>query len=105
MSIRYIGITGYNLGVLLRILKLSRPIVDIDVVLSYARFTLFNKDLGDYSPQFRDLGAGVVNASPVGMGLLTGCPPPWHPAPDATRQAVAEAAEWAGKKGYTLRKL
>ena len=41
-KVRHIGITGYNLGTLKRIVELASP-GSIDTVLSYCRFTLFNK--------------------------------------------------------------
>lgn len=40
-KIRYVGITGYNLGILKRIVELSNDGM-IDTVLSYCRFSLFN---------------------------------------------------------------
>ncbi len=42
-------------------------------------------DFGLYSSFFASRGIGMINASPIGMGLLTEKPPAWHPAPKATR--------------------
>ena len=68
-----------------------------------------------FSPHFSDLldcldffkyhGIGVINASPLGMGLLTtnSCPK-WHPASQATKKACSEAAKYCEEKGFNLRK-
>ena len=42
--VRYIGITGYNLGVLKKVVRLSTP-GTIDTVLSYARCNLINQGI------------------------------------------------------------
>ena len=42
--VRYIGITGYNLGVLKKVVRLSTP-GTIDTVLSYARCNLINQGM------------------------------------------------------------
>ena len=42
--VRYIGITGYNLGVLKKVVRLSAP-GTIDTVLSYARCNLINQGI------------------------------------------------------------
>ena len=49
---RYIGITGYNLGVLKKVVRLSPP-GTIDTVLSYARCNLINQ--GRQEPTFPHL--------------------------------------------------
>ena len=41
-KIRYIGVNGYNIGVLKKIVENSPP-NSIDTILSYSRMTLFNK--------------------------------------------------------------
>lgn len=102
-SVRYVGLSGYPLPVLLRIAilvkeRLNRP---LDVVLSYAHHTLLSfpqdgqaTNLQQFLPSFRTR-AGVdqlINASPLAMGLFRNCgPPPWHPAPAAMKTAVAKA--------------
>ena len=49
---------------------------------------------------------GVINASPLSMGLLSqrGAPD-WHPAPQALKEACARAAEHCQKRGYSIEKL
>ncbi|KAL1466589.1 hypothetical protein MTO96_026568 [Rhipicephalus appendiculatus] len=89
--IRYIGVTGYPLHTLKAVIE--RSAVRLDTVLSYCRGTLFDDSLADYMPFFQEMGLGVANAAPLGMGLLTSSPPPvWHPAAEELKKACAEAA-------------
>ena len=51
-------------------------------------------------------GIGVINASPLSMGLLSqrGAPD-WHPATPALREACRKAAEYCAQQGYPIEKL
>ena len=51
-------------------------------------------------------GVGVINASPLSMGLLSerGAPD-WHPAPASLREACARAAAYCKEQGYPIEKL
>ena len=93
--VRHIGITGLPLHVLRTVLDRSPP-GSIDVLLSYCHYCLNDKTLEVELPFFNEKGVGVINASPLSMGLLTPQgPPEWHPAPDGLRQAAREAvSEW-----------
>jgi L-galactose dehydrogenase len=91
-KIRAIGITGYPLEVFPYILSCVAP-KSVDVVLSYCNYTLQNDRLALLARSLRaNFGVGVINASPLCMGLLTdgGCPS-WHPASDAVKQAATAA--------------
>lgn len=91
-KIRAIGITGYPLELFPYILSCVAP-KSIDLVLSYCNYTLQNDRLATMAAGLRrDYGVGVINASPLSMGLLTdgGCPD-WHPASNEIRKAAAEA--------------
>ena len=66
---RYIGITGYPLTTLKKIIEQSK--IPVDCVLSYCRLTLNDSSLIDDFELFRSKGVGIINASPVSMGLLT----------------------------------
>lgn len=45
-------------------------------------------------------GVGVINASALGMGLLTpGGPPSWHPAPRGLQDACASAVTMCASRG------
>ncbi len=92
---------SYHLDVLRRVVELS-PANSIDTVLTFCRYTLFNKgadffasinvtffvvivlyvllaDFVYHANFFKDRGIGVINASPVGMGLMAETIPHWHP--------------------------
>ena len=44
---------------------------------------------------FKERGIGVVNASPISMGLLSSRgPPAWHPAGEMVRSKCKEAADY-----------
>jgi L-galactose dehydrogenase len=65
---RYIGMTGYPMHTLCRAVAET----DLDVVLSYAHYTLLNTRLSDtLAPLCRQRGVGVINAAAVALGLLT----------------------------------
>lgn len=56
---RYIGITGYNLGVLKKIARLSAP-GTIDTILSYARCNLLNQGAFLESDTFKTSSLKIV---------------------------------------------
>ncbi|RAL15643.1 D-arabinose 1-dehydrogenase (NAD(P)(+)) ARA2 [Aspergillus homomorphus CBS 101889] len=104
-TIRYVGISGYPVDVLCEVaeLVLRETGEPLDIVQSYANFTLQNtKLLSQGLPRLAAAGVDVVpNASPLGMGLLRrkgvpiGSMGDFHPAPDGLRNAVLAAGEWA----------
>jgi L-galactose dehydrogenase len=97
---RFIGMSGYPLGVLRRAIERC----PLDVVISYAHFTLQNQRLlAELMPAAERLGVGVLNASPLCLGLLTeGGPPDWHPAPPTLRIAAREAARLCQQRGVDI---
>lgn len=77
---RFIGITGLPLGIFSYVLDRVPP-GTLDVVLSYCHYSVNDSSLGDLIPYLKAKGVGIINASPLSMGLLTHAgPPPWHPA-------------------------
>jgi aryl-alcohol dehydrogenase-like predicted oxidoreductase len=65
---RYIGMTGYPMETLRRAVAET----GLDVVLSYAHYTLLNTRLAeDLVPLCRERGVGLINAAAVALGLLT----------------------------------
>jgi D-arabinose 1-dehydrogenase len=111
-TIKYVGISGYPLEVLC---DLAAAILDtsgepLDIVMSYANFTLQNTTLAKQGiARLQAAGVDVVpNASPLGMGLLradgvpVGSAGEWHPAPTALREAVHKAAEFTESHGEKL---
>ncbi|AXC13302.1 L-fuco-beta-pyranose dehydrogenase [Acidisarcina polymorpha] len=100
---RYIGISGYPLRVLKDIAKKAR----VDAVLSYCRYNLLIDDMDTVLvPTAEELGIGVINASPLHMGLLTeqGAPD-WHPAPTEVRAAVKAALAFCRERDIDLSEL
>ena len=82
---RYIGITGYSLKNLMEIAGKA----EVDSILSYCRYNLLITDMDrELVPFAKKRGVGVINASPLHMGILTehGAPA-WHPAPQEVRDA------------------
>jgi L-galactose dehydrogenase len=98
-KVRFVGITGYPLEALTRVTTAA----PVDTVLSYCRYTLLDRALLDAAPGFAARGVAVMNASPLGMGLLSqrGAPA-WHPAPPAVRAAAAAAAELCAARGVDI---
>lgn len=111
-SVHYVGISGYPVDVLcdLAELVLRETGEPLDIVMSYANFTLQNTRLLTQGlPRLRAAGVDVVpNASPLGMGLLRRVGVPigsmgdFHPAPDGLRTAIQRAAEWVDTQGEKL---
>ncbi|XP_033103153.1 L-galactose dehydrogenase-like isoform X2 [Anneissia japonica] len=101
---RFIGITGYPLGNFKTVIEQST--VKIDSILSYCHLTLNDSSLLDNLPYFKERGIGVINATPISMGLLTNRgPPSWHPATDDIRKACQGAAVYCQSKGVDISKL
>ena len=100
---RFIGITGLPLPIFPRVLDRA----DVDVVLSYCHYTLYDTSLDILLPYLNEKGVGVINASPLGMGLLgdPGVLPDWHPAPPELRAACARAKTLCEATGANLADL
>ena len=87
---RAIGVTGYWPGLLARVAEAA----ELDTVLNYCHFNLLMDDMDrELTPVAEQRGTGLLNASPLHMGLLAGAPAPaWHPAPAAVQTVAAEVA-------------
>ncbi|KAI0969456.1 Aldo/keto reductase family-domain-containing protein [Xylaria arbuscula] len=98
--LRYVGISGYPVAKLCELAEmiLRETGEPLDAVLSYGHFTIQNTTLGDDAMRrFGEAGVDVVlNASMLGMGLLTtrgadaGPMASWHPSPEGLRQACQD---------------
>ena len=99
---RFIGFSGYPLKALTQVLEMVKG--EIDFVLSYCHYCLYNTALVEtLGPQARTQGLGLINASPLAMGLLTqDAPADWHPAPQELKEAARQAAELCRKRGAEL---
>lgn len=101
-------VTINHLSLLLLINFLNRvPVGTVDVVLSYCHHHLSDLTLEtDLIPYLKEKNVGIINASPLCMGLFTPQgPPEWHPAPVELKAAAAGAAAAAAAAGASLPKL
>lgn len=97
---RFIGMSCYPLG----LLKQAIERCQLDVVISYAHCNLFNtRLLTDLLPTAEKHGVGVLNASPLAMGLLTNHgPQPWFPGPKEIVTACRQAADLCKSRGTDI---
>lgn len=101
----HVGITDLQLENLKWVID-HVPAGTVESVLNFCHYCLNDDKLLDYLDYFESKGIGVVNASPLSMGLLTkrGVPD-WHPAPKPLVEACAKAAKYCDEKGYPIEKL
>ena len=78
----------------------------VESILNFCHYSLNDTLLADYLDFFEQHGVGIVNASPLSMGLLSqrGAPD-WHPATQELRQACSRAAAYCQQQGYPIEKL
>lgn len=94
---RFIGITGLQLSMLREVAEAA----PIDVVLSYCRYNLLITDMDDLlTPFVQQQGIGLINASPLHMGILrAGGPPSWHPASVEVKEAGSRLVQFCEQRG------
>jgi L-galactose dehydrogenase len=99
---RFLGVTGLPMKAIRRVVE----DVAVDTILSYCHFELNDTALEDHISFFKSRGAGIINASPLGMGLLSqrGVPG-WHPAPAELKEVCARAAAHCTARGACIEKL
>lgn len=100
---RFVGMSCYPLG----LLKLAIERCQLDVVISYCHFNLQDRTLlSELLPTATEHGVGVLNASPLGMGLLTNQgPQQWHPGGEGVKAACKTAAELCRTRGADISEL
>jgi len=99
---RFIGITGLPLTNFPAILDHAR----LNTILSFCHYTLFDTSLTDLIPYLQAKGVGIINASPLAMGLLTNRGAPnWHPASDMVKATCAQAAAHCRSQGTDIAQL
>ncbi|GMH17917.1 hypothetical protein Nepgr_019758 [Nepenthes gracilis] len=102
---RFIGITGLPLDIYTYVLDRVLP-GTIDVILSYCHHCINDSTLEELLPYLKSKGVGVINASPLSMGLLTeNGPPDWHPASPELKAACKAAATYCKENGKNISKL
>jgi aryl-alcohol dehydrogenase-like predicted oxidoreductase len=101
-KVRFVGITGLPL-------KPFRYILDrtaVDTILSYCRYSLNDTALLNLVPLCEEKGTGIINASPLSMGLLTNRgTPDWHPATNDIKSACTSAAQYCDEYGVDIAQL
>jgi len=101
-KVRFVGVSGLPLKVFRYVLDRT----ELDVVLSYCHYSLNDTMLEELTPYLEEKGVGIINASPLAMGLLGDRRPPhWHPASDQIKEACARAAAFARKRGIDITQL
>ena len=88
---RFIGVTGLPLRPLIQVART----VPVDAILSYCHYNLLADDMDTVlAPLAESRGIGLINASPLHMGMLTESgAPDWHPAPREMHDAAQAAAD------------
>jgi len=78
----------------------------VESILNFCHYSLNDTILADYLGFFEQKNVGVINASPLSMGLLSSRgTPDWHPAPRDLKDACAKAAAFCAEQGYPIEKL
>ncbi len=82
------------------------PAGTVESALCFCHYCLNDDLLTEYFDWFEERGIGLINASPLAMGLLSGRGvPPWHPADRRLVEACALAAAHCAARGYPIEKL
>jgi len=101
----HVGITDLQLENLKWVVEQSEA-GTVESILNFCHYTLNDDAIVDYLDFFEQHGIGIVNASPLSMGLLSqrGVPA-WHPAPKALVEVCQKAAQYCNEKHYPIEKL
>ena len=101
----HVGITDLQLENLQWVIEHS-PAGTVESILNFCHYCLNDDKLMDYLDYFEERGIGIINASPLSMGLLSqrGVPD-WHPAPLSLVEACQKAVQHCLSKNYPIEKL
>ena len=103
--VSHVGITDLQIDNLRWVIDHSAE-GTVETVLNFCHYCLCDDALADHLDYFEEHGIGLINASPLSMGLLSSRgAPDWHPAPKALADACRRAAEYCAQKGYPIEKL
>lgn len=101
----HVGITDLQLENIKWVIDHTEP-GTVESILNFCHYCLNDDKLNDFMDEFEQKGIGVINASPLSMGLLSSRGvPDWHPAPKPLVDACARAAEFCREKGYPIERL
>ncbi|MBQ9362553.1 MAG: aldo/keto reductase, partial [Bacteroidaceae bacterium] len=103
--VRHVGITDLQLENLQWVIDHCETGM-VESVLNFCHYCLNDDKLADYLDYFEQKGIGIINASPLSMGLLSqrGVPN-WHPAPKPLVEACIKATQHCVGKNYPIEKL
>ncbi len=101
----HVGITDLQLENLQWVIEHTEP-GTVESILNFCHHCLNDDKLNDFLDYFEGKGIGVINASPLAMGLLSkrGAPD-WHPAPAPLQEACRRAVAHCESKNYPIEKL
>lgn len=101
----HVGITDLQIDNLKWVVE-NTPEGTVESVLNFCHYCLCDDALLDALDFFGRRGIGVINASPLSMGLLSSRgAPDWHPAPAELADACRRAAEFCSSRGCPIEKL
>ena len=101
-KVRFVGVTGLPLKIFRYMLERA----ELDTILSYCHHSLNDTALDALVPDLKVKQVGIINASPLSMGLLSDRgAPDWHPASAEIKAACARAAAFCRERGTDLSKL
>jgi len=103
--VSHVGITDLQLPNIKYVIDHVAP-GTVESVLCFCHYCLNDDAIADYLDYFEERGIGIINASPLSMGLLSqrGVPD-WHPAPKPLVEVCKRAAEYCNEVGYPIEKL
>ena len=103
--VNHVGITDLQLENLQWVIEHSAP-GSVESILNFCHYCLNDDKLVDFLDFFESRNIGVINASPLSMGLLSqrGVPS-WHPAPISLVEACKKAVQHCSSKGCAIEKL
>jgi len=103
--VSHVGITDLQPENIQWVIEHSEP-GTVESILCFCHYCLNDDLLTKYFGWFEERGIGIINASPLSMGLLSSRGiPEWHPADKGLVEACTKAAEYCMKEGYPIEKL
>jgi len=101
-KVRFIAASGLPLSIFPAILART----DLDAIITYGQYTLQNTRAETMLPLFEQHDLGIINASPLGLGLLTPQGPrDWHLGSEKLKHTCRLAADWCADHGIDIAEL